>query len=225
MLVQHRNSLFLLVLLHVFYLTTCSWRDTEQFTPAFTDDFETLARLETTKGEIRIRFDPDKAPNHVAAFISLCGSGFYDQTYFHRVAPGFLIQGGDPNTKDDDLSNDGFGGDIYAGSEKTLQMESPISTLFRGAVAMSRVEETDSAGSQFFIVLAETAHLDKPYTVFGEVIEGIDVAEEIAEEPGEPVAELGGFNPAKHQYIERCTLEEVGIGSTEVSDRENLQDD
>jgi peptidyl-prolyl cis-trans isomerase B (cyclophilin B) len=197
-------------------VASCSRNEIDKYALTDREGYETVARLETTQGEITIRFHPDKAPAHVTNFVNLCGMGFYDGTYFHRVAPEFLIQGGDPNTKDEDLSNDGLGGHAYAGPQTTLRTESQDTTCFRGAIAMARTEDVDSAGSQFFIMLAEASHLDGQYTVFGEVIEGIEVADQIAEEPGEPVEELGGFYPAKHQYIESCTLEERPRSTTKA---------
>jgi len=194
---------------YLLFAVDCSQVEENEFRFTETEGYETTVRLQTTQGDLRIRFYPEKAPAHVNNFINLCGTGFYDGTYFHRVAPGFLIQGGDPNTRDGDLSNDGLGGYTYAGPNTSLRMESQETELFRGAIAMARTDEMDSAGSQFFIMLARSARLEEQYTVLGEVIDGIEVADRIAEEPGEPVQELGGFNPAKHQYLERCILEEI----------------
>ncbi len=129
-------------------------------------------------GEIRIRFMPDKAPKHVAAWKKLAREKFYDGTTFHRVIPGFMIQGGDPNTKDDDATNDGFGGP----AEKLPAEFNDVSHK-RGIVSMARGADPNSAGSQFFIVVKDSTFLDKKYTVFGEVISGMEVADKIVEQP------------------------------------------
>lgn len=199
--------MFLLLSLgHVLCAATCSRQEKSEFAADDKEGYETIARLETTQGDITIRFHSDRVPVYVANFVNLCEAGFYDGTYFHRVAPDFLIQGGDPNTKDEDLSNDGLGGHSYAGPQTTLRMEPKDTALFQGAIAMALNNDVDSAGSQFFIMLAEADLSDEQYVVFGEVIEGLDVARQIAEEPGDAVEELGGFNPTRHQYIERCIV-------------------
>ena len=129
-------------------------------------------------GEIRIRFFPDKAPGHVANFKKLAREGFYDGVTFHRIIPGFMIQGGDPNTKDDDPRNDGTGGPGY--SIKAEFNETPHR---RGIVSMARATHPDSAGCQFFIVVKDANMLDGQYTVFGEVTQGMEVADKIVAQP------------------------------------------
>ena len=109
------------------------------------------AIIETKFGSMEIRFFPDKAPKHVENFIKLAKSGFYDKTIFHRVIPGFMIQGGDPNTKDDkDKSRYGMGG---PGSN--VKAEFNDRPHVRGIVSMARSQDPDSAGSQFFIVVKD----------------------------------------------------------------------
>lgn len=135
---------------------------------------EELAVLETKFGEITIRFFPDDAPNHVENFKKLAKAGFYNGTTFHRVIPGFMIQGGDPNTKDDDRSNDGTGGPGY-----NINAEFNTRSHQRGIVSMARAANPNSAGSQFFICVAPATFLDGQYTVFGEVTNGMDVADKI----------------------------------------------
>jgi peptidyl-prolyl cis-trans isomerase B (cyclophilin B) len=164
------------------------------------------AVLETVAGEIEIRFLPEQAPRHVENFINLCESGFYDSTYFHRVAPGVLVQGGDPNTKDDDRKNDGRGGHSFLGSGTTLPSEISDLKHKKGAVSMARGSDLNSAGSQFFIMLREDPLLDGKYTIFAEVVRGIDVVEKIAEEPGEEYPGIGGVNPLKPQTIRTCHI-------------------
>jgi peptidyl-prolyl cis-trans isomerase B (cyclophilin B) len=132
----------------------------------------------TDFGEIRIRFFPDKAPGHVRNFKKLAREGFYDGVTFHRIIPGFMIQGGDPNTKDDDPRNDGTGGPGY-----NIKAEFNETPHRRGIVSMARANDPDSAGSQFFIVVKDSNFLDRKYTVFGEVTSGMDVADKIVEQP------------------------------------------
>jgi peptidyl-prolyl cis-trans isomerase B (cyclophilin B) len=139
---------------------------------------QTTAVVETKFGEITLKFFPDVAPNHVSSFIELANKGFYDGTTFHRVVPGFVIQGGDPNTKSEDRSNHGTGGPGY-----TLEAEFSNLPHKRGTLSMARAADPNSAGSQFFICVAEAAFLDGQYTVFGEVSQGMDVVDEIVAQP------------------------------------------
>ena len=133
-----------------------------------------IAVIETNFGTIVIQLFPDVAPGHVENFVKLAQDGFYDGTTFHRVIPGFMIQGGDPNSKDDDRSNDGQGGPGY-----TINAEFSDKPHKRGILSMARAQDPNSAGSQFFIVVADSNFLDGQYTVFGEVIEGMEVADKI----------------------------------------------
>ena len=133
-----------------------------------------IAVIETNFGNIVIQLFPDVAPGHVENFVKLAQDGFYDGSTFHRVIPGFMIQGGDPNSKDEDRSNDGQGGPGY-----TINAEFSDVPHKRGILSMARAQDPNSAGSQFFIVVADSNFLDGQYTVFGEVIEGMDVADKI----------------------------------------------
>lgn len=135
---------------------------------------EEVAVLTTKFGKITIKFFPQDAPNHVENFKKLAKAGFYNGTTFHRVIPGFMIQGGDPNTKDDDRSNDGMGGPGY-----TILAEFNSRSHQRGIVSMARSQDPNSAGSQFFICVAPATFLDRQYTVFGEVIDGMDAVDKI----------------------------------------------
>jgi len=139
---------------------------------------ETRATIETRFGNIELKFFPDVAPNHVNNFIDLAQKGFYDGTTFHRVIPGFMIQGGDPNSKQPDKSKHGQGGPGY-----TVKAEFNNKPHKRGTLSMARAAHPDSAGSQFFICVADSSFLDKQYTVFGEVISGMDVADKIVKQP------------------------------------------
>jgi len=133
-----------------------------------------VAELHTTAGEIDIRFFPDVAPGHVKNFIDLAQKGFYDGTKFHRVIPGFMIQGGDPNSKTSDTSSWGTGG-----SGTYVKAEFNSVKHKRGIVSMARSSSPNSASSQFFIMVADYPSLDGQYSVFGEVTKGMDVADKI----------------------------------------------
>ena len=135
---------------------------------------ETNATIETKFGKLEIQFFPDVAPNHVNNFIELAKKGFYDGTTFHRVIPRFMIQGGDPNSKQPDKSTHGQGGPGY-----TIKAEFNKKPHKRGTLSMARAGDPDSAGSQFFICAADSPFLDGKYTVFGEVVSGMDVADKI----------------------------------------------
>ncbi len=139
---------------------------------------ELRAVIETKYGEMEIRFLQDVAPKHVENFTTLAKKGFYDGTIFHRVIPGFMIQGGDPFTKGTDTSVYGTGGPGY-----TIKAEFNNTPHKRGVVSMARSASPDSAGSQFFIVVKDSNFLDRQYTVFGEVVKGMDVADKIVNLP------------------------------------------
>ncbi|HEX8618077.1 MAG TPA: peptidylprolyl isomerase [Thermoanaerobaculia bacterium] len=138
-----------------------------------------IAELHTTAGQIDIRFFPEAAPNHVQNFISLAERGFYDGTKFHRVIPDFMIQGGDPNSKDDNAKNSWGTG----GSGTNVKAEFNEIPHKRGIVSMARSQHPDSASSQFFIVVKDSNFLDRNYTVFGEVVRGMEVADKIVSAP------------------------------------------
>jgi peptidyl-prolyl cis-trans isomerase B (cyclophilin B) len=140
---------------------------------------ESRAIIDTKFGSIEIRFLPDKAPKHVENFTTLAKSGFYDKTIFHRVIPDFMIQGGDPNTKDEkDTSRYGTGG---PGHQVKAEFNDRLHV--RGVVSMARSQDPDSAGSQFFIVVKDAPYLNGKYTVFGEVVQGMEVADKIVSQP------------------------------------------
>ena len=137
-----------------------------------------IAVIETKFGKIEIQFFEDKAPGHVKNFKDLAKKGFYDGTIFHRVIPGFMIQGGDPNTKSDDRSNHGMGGPGYS-----IKAEFNDTPHKRGILSMARSQDPNSAGSQFFIVVKDAAFLDGQYTAFGKVLSGMAVADQIVNAP------------------------------------------
>ena len=139
---------------------------------------ETKAVIETKFGEITLVFFSDVAPGHVKNFTDLAKKGLYDGTTFHRVIPGFMIQGGDPNSKDQDKRKHGMGGPGY-----TIKAEFNDRPHKRGTLSMARSADPDSAGSQFFICVADAAFLDGQYTAFGEVVSGMEVADKIVSQP------------------------------------------
>ena len=139
---------------------------------------EEIAVIETKFGKIEIQFFEDKAPGHVKNFKDLANKGFYDGTVFHRVIPGFMIQGGDPNTKGDDRSTHGIGGPGYS-----IKAEFNDTPHKRGILSMARSQDPDSAGSQFFVVVKDSDFLDGQYTAFGRVISGMDTVDKIVASP------------------------------------------
>jgi peptidyl-prolyl cis-trans isomerase B (cyclophilin B) len=139
---------------------------------------KTTAVIKTKFGDITVKFFPKVAPNHVKNFIDLAQSGFYNGTIFHRVIPGFMIQGGDPNTKGPDRSSYGMGGPGY-----NVKAEFSKLPHKRGTLSMARAALPDSAGSQFFICVAPAPSLDGKYTVFGEVTSGMEVVDKIISQP------------------------------------------
>jgi peptidyl-prolyl cis-trans isomerase B (cyclophilin B) len=137
------------------------------------------AVIKTKYGNMEIVLFPEKAPNHVQNFIKLAKSGYYNGTIFHRVIPGFMIQGGDPNTKDPNKT-DTYG---MGGPSEKLKAEFNDTPHRRGIVSMARTNDPNSAGSQFFIVVKDSNFLDGQYTVFGQVVKGMEVADKIVELP------------------------------------------
>jgi peptidyl-prolyl cis-trans isomerase B (cyclophilin B) len=138
------------------------------------------AVLQTRLGEIEIEFFTDKAPGHVKNFLDLARKGFYDGTTFHRVIPGFMIQGGDPNTRDPKAPRSQHG---TGGPGHTVKAEFNDTSHKRGIVSMARAQDPDSGGSQFFIVVKDSPYLDRNYTAFGQVVRGIEVADKIVNLP------------------------------------------
>jgi len=151
---------------------------------------ELVVDLHTTKGNVEIEVLPDVAPNHARHFVELAAAGLYDGTRFHRVIPGFIVMGGDPNTKSDDRALWGLGGAVG-----TMRPEFNATPYERGVVAMGHAANPNTGSSQFFICLARQPVLDRQYTAFGRVRGGMDVIDQIAagarnsrDEPYVPVA-------------------------------------
>ena len=155
-----------------------------------------IALIETVHGTIKLEFFDDLAPGHVKNFKDLAGKNFYDGTTFHRVLPGFMIQAGDPNSKTDDRSSHGSGGPGY-----TIDAEFNDVKHERGVLSMARSGEPNSAGSQFFICVNDSFFLDGQYTAFGRVIEGMDVADKIVNEPRD-----SNDNPKKKMEIKSISF-------------------
>ncbi len=127
-------------------------------------------------GQVVLRFYPDVAPNHVRNFCKLAQEGFYDGTTFHRVIPGFMIQGGDPNSKNPDRSQHGMGGLGHRVSAEFNKMPHK-----RGVLSMARAQDPNSAGSQFFICVADSSFLNGQYTAFGEVVSGMEIVDKVVQ--------------------------------------------
>lgn len=160
---------------------------------------DTVAILHTNLGNIEIRFFPDKAPKTVASFLKLAKKGFYDKTKFHRVIPGFMIQGGDPLTVDNaNRSLDGTGGPGF-----TVPAEFNDVAFDRGVVGLARSSDPNSGGSQFYIMQANSPHLNGQYTAFGQVVKGMDVVDKIVHLPRDARDNPLPKNPA---IIESITI-------------------
>lgn len=155
-----------------------------------------IAVIKTDMGTIKVEFFSDKAPKHVLNFKHLARTGFYEGIYFHRVIPGFMVQVGDPNTKDKDRSNDGMGGAGYH-----IKAEFNNTVHNRGVLSMARSQNPDSASSQFFIMVAKSPHLDGQYSAFGQVFEGMDVVDKIVS-----VKRDRKDNPLKSIYIKSIKI-------------------
>ena len=145
----------------------------EAFEPSPVDN-DDIVILETTLGTLKIRLNPKVAPNHCLNFKKLANSGFYDGTSFHRVIPGFMIQGGDILSRDGNPDNDGTGSPGW-----TVNAEFSKVKHRRGILSMARSSNPNAAGSQFFICVEDATPLDGQYTAFGEVIENIEVIDRI----------------------------------------------
>lgn len=158
-----------------------------------------IVTIKTNRGTIQVELYPEIAPNTVRNFISLVQKGFYDGTIFHRVIPGFMIQGGDPEGTG--MGGPGYGifGEFAANGFKNDLKHT------KGVLSMARSQRPNSAGSQFFLMVDDAPHLDGQYAAFGKVIEGIDVADAI-------VAVKRNYNdrPNDDQIMETVTVETFG---------------
>lgn len=171
-------------------------------------DKKELAVIRTTEGAMTVEFWPDVAPKTVENFKKLAKSGFYDGTCFHRIIRGFMIQGGDPKTKDPALEAEwGTGGPGY-----TVKAEFNKKPHVRGVLSMARAMHPDSAGSQFFICHGDARFLDGQYTAFGKIVDGDDVLEKIATTP---CVSSGRENSKPVKRIEITSVEFVPAASAE----------
>lgn len=164
-----------------------------------------IVNIQTASGNIKIELYPEIAPNTVRNFISLVEKGFYDGTIFHRVIPGFMIQGGDPE-------GTGMGGPGYSIKGEFIGngFNNPL-THEKGVLSMARAANPDSAGSQFFIMVNDAPHLDGQYAAFGKVIEGIEEADRIVSVPTNM-----NDRPNEDQMMQKVTVETFGEEYGEV---------
>ncbi len=175
------------------------------------DYARTLATLKTSQGDVTVRFFFDKAPNHVKNFVDLAAKGFYDGTLFHRVIADFMIQGGDPNTKQPESPTNryGIGGNRDAkGAPVNLKAEFNSTPHRRGVLSMARSSDPNSASSQFFIVVKDSPFLDNQYTAFGEVTSGMDVVDKIVAASNTDPASGGAGKPRSYQKLIKVELSE-----------------
>lgn len=162
------------------------------------NDGDNIAVIQTNHGRIVVKFFPDHAPGHAENFQKLATEGFYDGVRFHRVIPGFMIQGGDPNTKDQPRHTHGTGGPGY-----TINAEFNEIPHTPGILSAARTSDPNSAGSQFFLMHQTSPHLNRQYSVFGQVIEGMDVVETIVALPRDDRDNPLEENPA---IMEKVTI-------------------
>jgi peptidyl-prolyl cis-trans isomerase B (cyclophilin B) len=161
-----------------------------------------VAVIKTSEGEMVVQFWTDAAPNTIENFKKLAREGFYDGTIFHRIVKGFMIQGGDPNSKDPAKENSyGQGGPSYK-----IKAEFNDHSHERGVISMARSSDPDSAGSQFFICLAPVPRLDHQYTTFGKLIKGDDVLEKIGDTPVTRNSSGEKSKPTKRVVIESIKI-------------------
>jgi len=161
-----------------------------------------VAVIKTSEGEMVVQFWTDAAPNTIENFKKLAREGFYDGTIFHRIVKGFMIQGGDPNSKDPAKENSyGQGGPSYK-----IKAEFNDHSHQRGVISMARSSDADSAGSQFFICLAPVPRLDHQYTTFGKLIKGTDVLEKIGDTPVTRNSSGENSKPTKRVVIESIKI-------------------
>src|SRR5216117_1296253 len=194
------KSLFCCLIASALVATTVAEERKEEKTSVNTSN--EVAVIKTSEGEMVVQFWTDAAPNTIENFKKLARQGFYDATIFHRIVKEFMIQGGDPNSKDPAKENSyGQGGPGY-----NIKAEFNDHSHDRGVVSMARGSDPDSAGSQFFICLAPVHRLDHQYTTFGKLIKGQDVLEKIGDIPvtrnsmGEP------SKPTKRVVIESIKI-------------------
>ncbi len=186
---KHNLTIFLLLSVQSFFTIGCEKEALPQTNDnEVTKDKPTTsvsadtATIQTKYGNIKLRLFKNVAPKHVESFVSLAQKGFFDGTTFHRVIPNFMIQGGDPLSKDANRRNmHGTGGPGY-----TVPAEFSSMSHKRGILSAARSQDPNSAGSQFFICVKDSPFLDNKYSIFGEVMEGMEVVDKIVNEPRDP---------------------------------------
>jgi peptidyl-prolyl cis-trans isomerase B (cyclophilin B) len=161
-----------------------------------------VAVIKTSEGEMVVQFWADAAPNTIENFKKLAREGFYDGTIFHRIVKGFMIQGGDPNSKDPAKENS-YG---QGGPSHKIKAEFNDHSHQRGVISMARSSDPDSAGSQFFICLAPVPRLDHQYTTFGKLIKGDDVLQKIGDTPVTRNSSGENSKPTKRVVIESIKI-------------------
>jgi cyclophilin family peptidyl-prolyl cis-trans isomerase len=197
------KKIFLLLIVPAFFLISCK--------PSLVE--REVVVIETSMGNITIDLFENIAPKHVENFKKLISQKFYDSLYFHRVIPGFMIQGGDPNSRDNDRANDGMG----QPNQPVVQAEFSKISHKRGIISMARkLDDINSGSSQFFIMAANNPYLDGQYSIFGKVIEGIDVVDKIVNVPRDK-----RDNPIEHIYMKKVYLTKKAI----IPSPENTKDD
>lgn len=177
-------------------------KDTPVYTGTELDKYcsnpKKLLVIETKFGKMKLQLFDKVAPNHVKQITKLAKEGMYDGTTFHRIIKDFMIQGGDPNSKDNDLSNDGVGG-----MGDRLKAEFNNASHLRGIASMARTNDPNSATSQFFICHGSPTGLDNQYTIWGQLVEGWDVMDKIVALP-----KLQGDNPGKEATMTKVSVQE-----------------
>jgi peptidyl-prolyl cis-trans isomerase B (cyclophilin B) len=165
-----------------------------------------VAVIKTSEGEMVVQFWTDAAPNTIENFKKLARQGFYDGTIFHRIIKGFMIQGGDPNSKDP-AKEDSYG---QGGPDYKIKAEFNDHPHDPGVISMARSADPDSAGSQFFICLAPIHRLDHQYTTFGKLIKGNDVLEKIGNTPVQRNSQGETSKPTKRVVINKIDIVPAG---------------
>jgi peptidyl-prolyl cis-trans isomerase B (cyclophilin B) len=178
----------------------------KEISPMPTSTSNEVALIKTSEGEMVVQFWTDAAPKTIENFKKLAREGFYDGTIFHRIIKGFMIQGGDPNSKDPAKENSyGQGGPDYK-----IKAEFNDHPHDPGVISMARSADPDSAGSQFFVCLAPIHRLDHQYTTFGKLIKGDDVLEKIGNTPVERNSQGETSKPTKRVVINKIDIVPAG---------------
>ena len=200
---MRKHLCIVLLLVSAFLLCACGSKTAETAEPAGSAEaaggLHHVELVVKDYGTITLELDADAAPITVANFLKLAESGFYDGLTFHRIMDGFMIQGGDP-----DGNGSGGSGETIKGEFAQNGVDNPISHV-KGVISMARAKNPDSASSQFFITVADSAFLDGAYAAFGHVTDGMDVVEQIAKD-AKPIDNNGTIPADQQPVIERVTV-------------------